>query len=119
MIEALSTTVLGFGITLIFLYLLSLILDLMRVVFYKKDKKEPKILPSREQEKTKFQEDETEEDEGELIAVITSAILACSQKPADEIKIRLIRRINQRTPIWAMESRLNLMKHQQHLRSLR
>lgn len=112
MIEALKTGALGMGITLISLYVLSLILDLMRVVFHRPDKKEktPEILPARAREEEMEPQEETQEDEGELVAAITAALSVYLQKPADRIKIGFIRKIHERTPAWGMESRLNPME---------
>jgi sodium pump decarboxylase gamma subunit len=112
--ESLKTGFLGMGITLISLYVLSLLLDFMRVIFYKPaDKKKVETLPARNKEEITPQErkeEENEEDEEELVAVITAALSAYLKKPVDQIKIGFIRRIHERTPAWGMESRFNPME---------
>ncbi|WP_245523104.1 OadG family protein [Thermosediminibacter oceani] len=104
--ESLGGGVLGAGIPLIALSLFS---DFIRAVFNRPDKNEPENLSGPAQEEMVIKE-ETEEGEEELVAVITAALSAYLQKPADRIKIGLIRRIHQTTPIWGMESRLNPME---------
>lgn len=124
--ESLKTGLLGMGITLTSLYILSIILDLMKVIFYnktaskgiigradgptviflKKEKGENKFV-TREKEGREA----VEENEEQLIAIITAALAAYLGKPQDMIKIGFIRRIHQNTPAWAMESRLNPKEH--------
>ncbi|MCF6097822.1 OadG family protein [Thermovorax subterraneus] len=121
--ESLKTGLLGMGITLISLYILSIILDLMKVIFYKKEKEENKVGKNEQEaasnfvtrEKAVLEEKEepeaVEEGEEQLVAVITAALAAYLGKPQDMIKIGFIRRIHERTPAWGMESRLNPLEH--------
>jgi len=109
--ESMKTAFLGMGITILSLYLLSLLLDLIRVVFHNpasKQKSEPLPAPDREEVPPQQRTEEGEWEE--LVAVITAAISSYLQKPTDRIKIGFIRRIHERTPIWGMESRLNPME---------
>jgi sodium pump decarboxylase gamma subunit len=121
--ESLKTGLLGMGITLTSLYILSVILDLMKVIFYRKEKEENKVGKNEQEaannfvkrEKAVIEEKEgreaVEENEEQLIAIITAALAAYLGKPQDMIKIGFIRRIHQKTPAWAMESRLNPKEH--------
>ncbi|KXG76532.1 hypothetical protein AN618_15630 [Fervidicola ferrireducens] len=120
--ESLKTGLLGMGITLISLYILSLLLDLMKVIFYKKEKEENKVGKNEQEvannfdirEKAVLEEKEeseaVEEGEEQLVAVITAALAAYLGKSADQIKIGFIRRIHERTSAWGMESRFNPME---------
>lgn len=114
--ESLKTGLLGMGITLLSLYVLSLILDLMKVIFYRAENKrkaeattdEATVnLPSFKEE---VENQDVEGDKEELIAVITAALAAYLKKPQEQIRIGFIRRIKPRTSVWGMESRLNPME---------
>lgn len=113
--ESLKTGFLGMGITLTSLYVLSLLLDFMRVIFYNPaGKKKAETLPAQNKKEEitpqENKEEEKEEDEEELVAVITAALSAYLKRPVDQIKIGFIRRIYERTPAWGMESRFNPME---------
>jgi len=80
--ESLKTGLLGMGITLLSLYVLSIILDLMKVIFYRAENKrkaeattdEATVnLPSFKEE---VENKDVEGDKEELIAVITAALEA-------------------------------------------
>ncbi|WP_054871663.1 OadG family protein [Caloranaerobacter sp. TR13] len=108
--QALIVTVFSMGIVFLALLVISYIIDGFRFIFYKDDKKvdkDPKkaITP----EKSVPKETINEEDDEELIAVITAAIAASISRPASEIKVRNIRRIPANTPIWARAGRLKQM----------
>ena len=112
--ESLKTGLLGMGITLISLYVLSLILDFMKVIFYKGENKQKtgalnKTIPQKETLLSEKNRD-SEENEEDLIAVITAALAAYLKRPKEQIRIGFIRRIHEKTPAWGMESRLNPME---------
>ncbi|WP_427339276.1 OadG family protein [Caloranaerobacter sp. DY30410] len=105
--QVLVVTVFSMGIVFLALLVISYIIDGFRFVFYKDNKKEDKeqrkvIEPKKSVPKEIF----NEEDDEELIAVITAAIAASISRPASEIRIRNIKRIPANTPIWARAGRL-------------
>jgi len=99
LIESLKTGILGMGIVMGTLYILSLILDLMKLIFYPQAKQQKK----NELETTKQQ---TPQHDTQLIAIITAAISQHIQKPTTQIKINSIKQIHKTTPIWAMAARI-------------
>jgi len=107
--ESLRTTIFGMGLVLGTLYILSLILDLMRVVFEPRSnvKKNESVVANETIEQTQ-PEDKTmdSEDDTQLVAVITAALAKYLQTPISTIKVGTIRKIHEKTPIWGMESRI-------------
>ena len=91
--ESLRTSIFGMGLVLTTLYVLSLILDIMRVVFT------PRTTVKKNEAVTK--------DDTELIAVITTALSEYMRTPITNIKIGSIRQIHTKTPIWGMASRMH------------
>jgi sodium pump decarboxylase gamma subunit len=110
-IESLRTTVLGMGIVLITLYLLSLILDFMKLIFYpqakqiKKNELQEKLVEDTIAEQTLIG-GTIDTDNNELIAVITAALSCYLDKPFSQIKIGTIRQLHKKTPAWGMAARL-------------
>ena len=102
--ESLKTAIFGMGLVLGTLYILSLILDLMRVIFAPTQKKNNTAV-TKDQTIKQTQTIHTEDD-SELIAVITAAISEYLQTPISTIKIGAIRKIHEKTPIWGMASRI-------------
>lgn len=106
--EAIETTIFGMGLVLVTLYILSLILDLMRVIFApsskvkKNDIADNEDLPS---EKSNTMATDSEDDT-QLVAVISAALAHYLQSPVSSIKIGSIRKIHEKTPIWGLESRI-------------
>ncbi len=109
-IESLKTTVLGMGIVFITLYVLSLILDIMKLIFYpkakdtKKNELQDKSVENIVTEETLTGDIKT--DNSELIAVITAALSCYLDKPFSQIKIGSIRQLHKNTPAWGMAARL-------------
>ncbi|WP_052045198.1 OadG family protein [Caloranaerobacter azorensis] len=106
--QVLIVTVFSMGIVFLALLVISYIIDGFRFVFYKEnkgvDKRQKKsIKPEKIEPKEIFNE---EEDDEELVAVITAAIAANISRPASEIKIRNIKRVPTNTPVWARAGRL-------------
>lgn len=111
LIIALRTTIMGMGIVILALYILSIILDFMKYLFHP-DKKETKSIskqPEHIQElETKSEKDKTHEnmEDEQIVAVISAALSAYLERPVNQIKICTIRKIHKQTPIWGMASRL-------------
>lgn len=106
--ESLKTTLLGMGLVLGTLYILSLILDLTKIIFAPSSNgKRNEALSEREQIIEEGKTDVTEaQDNTQLIAVIAAALAQYLQTPVSNIKIGSIRKIHEKTPIWGMESRI-------------
>jgi sodium pump decarboxylase gamma subunit len=109
--ESIRTTIFGMGLVFGTLVVLSLMLDLMRVIFtpkanVKKNKDITTADQTIDQTKTQVQTGETNDDDPELIAVISAALVQYLQAPIYNIKIGSIRKIYEKTPIWGMESRI-------------
>lgn len=103
--ESLKTAMFGMGLVLGTLFILSLILDLMRVIFT------PRTTVKKNEEitidETKEEQTADEQNDTELIAVITAAISEYMGKPISAIKVGAIRQIHTKTPLWGIESRLH------------
>jgi len=102
--ESLKTSLFGMGLVLGTLYVLSLILDLMRVIFAPTKKNNTAV--TKDQTINQTQTHEKTQDDTQLIAVITAAISEYIGKPITQIKIGAIRKIHEKTPIWGMASRI-------------
>ena len=95
--EGLIVTVLGMGITFTTLLVLSYLLDLLRVVFYKPEA--PKAPVQVVQSAPGVEEEDTEDAE-ELIAVISAAVAASLQTSTHNIVVRNIVRVGDQSPTW-------------------
>lgn len=107
--ESIRTTVFGMGLVLGTLFVLSLILDLMRVIFDPKSKvkKNESATAADTKEQIQYESEiDDSEDDTQLIAVITAALAAYLQTPGSTIKVGTIRKIHKKTPIWGLESRI-------------
>lgn len=104
-VESLKTTVFGMGLVLTTLYILSLILDLMRVIFAPQVKKNKTKEHPIETAPTETDKDEITDTK--LIAVITAAIAEYMGDGTAAIKVNTIRQIHTKTPVWGMTSRIN------------
>lgn len=115
LIEALKTTLLGMGIVMVTLYVLSLILDLMRYFFYRPisevKKNELTNQFSSDIDNTKNDINDSQENDLELVAVITAALSSYLSVPTQKIKISSIRQIHKTTPVWGMASRYDVSKN--------
>lgn len=114
LIESLKTGLLGMGIVMIALYLLSLVLDLMRYIFYPQARQVKKnevmsITPAKLEQETENQniQDSSgdQDDSFELVTVITAALSEYMQKPITHIRIGSIRQIHKTTPEWGRAAR--------------
>jgi len=100
LIYGLQVTVVGMGIVFLILYIISVVLDMMKHIFQKGRTPRPKAEPAVKRVKEKGQEDDTQ-----LIAVITAGIAHTIKKPAARFRVTKITRQPQTTPIWGMASR--------------
>lgn len=103
--ESIRTTLFGMGLVLGTLFILSLVLDLMRVIFAPKTKVEKKEVLTEKEEIIETNTTD-EEDDTQLVAVISAALAHYLQSPVSSIKIGSIRKIHEKTPIWGLESRI-------------
>jgi sodium pump decarboxylase gamma subunit len=113
LIESLKTGLLGMGIVMAALYFLSLILDLMRIIFYPGAKQLKKNEPVPQEttgspQPQKPAETTEKQDDGELVAVIAAALSQYMNVPATNIKIGSIRQIHRTTPVWGMAARMQI-----------
>lgn len=97
----LQTTVVGLTIVFSVLIILMLVLMLMKKIFYKEPKKaelvKAKEAPAPVEVKAVK---ETEEDEEELIAVLTAAVAASLNTSTYNLRIKSYRRVNNEAPAW-------------------
>jgi sodium pump decarboxylase gamma subunit len=99
-----QVTIIGMGVVFLLLYIISLMLDLMRPLFYKQQTKQPQPAPKAPAQTSQPQDQEQET--GRTIAIIAAAISAASGISTQNIKIRAIRRIPQSTPAWGIAARM-------------
>lgn len=109
---ALIVTLFGIGIVFLVLVVLQYVLKAMKLI--NRQKKESPILTAATGEKAVAQPTVPEaiapesQEEDELIAVITAAVIACLGSNS-RIVVRNIRRIEDATPVWGRVSRLDQM----------
>ena len=105
-------TLFGMGIVFLVLILLQYILKLMKVVFYKEEKKGTgvaQVPESKAVEAIVPQVNAAEvADDDQLMAVITAAVISCLGGNSN-IVVRNIRRVDDRTTAWGKVSRTEQM----------
>lgn len=111
LIMALRTTVMGMGIVILTLYVLSLILNLMKYIFHPDKKDNKAVSKSTNQFLETIQEDKSKEEaanieDEQIIAVICAALTSYLERPISPLQIGTIRKIHTKTPVWGMASRL-------------
>lgn len=116
-IYGLIVTLFGMGIVFLVLILLQYMLKAMEVVFHKEKKASPKVaqvsavkaaeapVPQAAAEEAVHEE---AADDGELMAVITAAVISCLGGNSN-IVVRNIRRVEDYTPVWGKVSRTEQM----------
>ncbi|HHW67873.1 MAG: glutaconyl-CoA/methylmalonyl-CoA decarboxylase subunit delta [Epulopiscium sp.] len=116
-IHGLMVTVIGMGVTFLALIALSFILDLFRVLAEGPSSKKVEA-PKQEAtviEETAVKEEASEEiieqDDLELIAVITAAIAASLETSTDQLRVRSFRRINSNGSAWNKAGRMNQVQN--------
>ncbi len=95
----LETTIIGLSIVFLVLITLMLVLIAMKYIFApKKDKKAKAVVPK--QEPVEVFEQVAEEDEEELIAILTAAVAASLNTSTYNLKIKSFRRIGTSSTTW-------------------
>jgi len=105
--EALTVTVFSMVLVFLTLFAISLILDVFKV----QNGRDQKIQAKKAEEKPVIQQSDLvenlEEDEEELVAVISAALMETLNTTRDKLIIRNIRQIND--PTWAQTGRIENM----------
>ena len=106
-------TLFGMCIVFIVLVLLQYILKLMKIVFYKEEKKDPGVTLMAETKAAEpnvpvISETEAAEEADQLSAVITAAVISCLGRNSS-IVVRSIRRIEDPVPAWGRAGRTEQM----------
>ncbi len=113
--EGLLVTALGMGVTFAALIGLSLLLDLLRILFYKDPNKNKPVQVTKtpeNKETAKASVEDTGNDgqiDGELVAVITAAIAASLNTTTHNIIVKNIMRTEDSTPAWGRAGRADQM----------
>lgn len=110
----LPVTALGLGTVFTILILLWGVLELFRVVFYDIPNKKNAEKKTNELKNTVVKSKPSEtvisqsrnDDEGELIAVLTAAVAACMNTSVSNVNIRSFRRLNRQSSQWGTASRI-------------
>lgn len=114
--EGLLITALGMGVTFATLIVLSFLLDLLRVIFYK-DPNKNKPVEVKKEIKDDIEEKKIAIDDGangdevneELVAVITAAIASSMNTSTHNIIVKNISRVPDQTPTWGRMGRIEQM----------
>jgi sodium pump decarboxylase gamma subunit len=107
--EMVIITVFSMGVVFATLLIISLILDLFKVVFVEKKSQEVKKEPQPQTIAAAPEPIKTDVDE-ELVAVITAAIAAYIGKGTDKLIVRRITPMASQEPIWAQMGRIDQMR---------
>lgn len=99
LVHGVQTTVLGMLTVFSVLIILMLAIAVMKKVFYKPEVKAPVPAPAVPVQST-VEEVPENEDEEELIAVLTAAIAASLNTSTYNLKIKSYRRTDKRNPAW-------------------
>ncbi len=105
-------TLMGMGIVFLVLILLQYILKAMEVVFHKEKKVTAEVAPVLEVKAVEAAVPQISasvaEDDDQLVAVITAAVISCLGGNSNII-VRNIRRVDDMTPAWGRVSRTEQM----------
>lgn len=104
--ESLVITVFSMLLVFAALIVISYSIDILKVIFHGKDSKK-KVAEVQQPASVVVEPTraEAEDDDEELVAVITAALAASLSRPASEIVVRNIVRVSQNTPVWARVGR--------------
>jgi len=103
----LGLTIVGMGVVFATLILISLSLDALRVISAALEKENLQVLPGVD---IQVETASLEEDEKELVAVITAAVAASTDTATDDFIIRSIRSRPFQDSIWSLAGRKQQMK---------
>lgn len=106
--DGLLITALGMVVTFAALIVLSFMLDLMKLLFYKEPTKAPVKVETQPKAVTESTAPEKEDGE-ELVAVITAAVAASLNTSTHNIVVRNIVRLPDSTPAWGRAGRIDQM----------
>ncbi|MTI71249.1 MAG: hypothetical protein FH751_13445, partial [Firmicutes bacterium] len=98
--EGLIVTVFSMFIVFLTLIVICLVLFGFKKLFYKENNKTLKKKTKKPERKRETIENKNE-DEEELVAVLTAAVAQCMGKNSSQIRIRNIKRIKQNTSAWS------------------
>jgi len=101
-----SVTIIGMGIVFAVLIILWGVLEAMKLIFdpgNKKEKKNENIVTA--------QPPQSSDDDESLIAVITAAIAAMLDKPANSLRISSIKRLVDTSPEWGKTGRKSFLNN--------
>ncbi len=104
LLESGRACVLGMGIVFITLYVLSIILDFMKYIFY--GNKDKAIEVKKNKQDVVAEEVDVQKDDTQLVAVITAALCQYMDTSVSTFKIGSIRRIHTKTPVWGIAARM-------------
>lgn len=107
-VNSIGLTILGMVIVFVVLIVLSYALDLLRILGTDKKKSGPSQEVENPAEPVNAVE-ESQEDDGELIAVITAAIASLSGSTIENFFIKSIKPVPQKSNIWASTGRTERM----------
>jgi len=112
MAEGLFITVLGMGVTFFILIVLSYLLDLLRIIFYKDPNKEKAkaVESAPKAEETPVTVEDGDDLTEELVAVIAAAVAASLSTTTHNIVVRNIRRIQDDSPVWNKAGRFEQIR---------
>ena len=100
LIEGVSTTVLGMVTVFAVLIILMIAIGIMKSIFCRETKKVEEPKPVAVEKEVVQVQQPAEDDEEELIAVLTAAIAASLNTSTYNLKIKSYRRIENRNPAW-------------------
>ncbi len=103
----LGLTIVGMGVVFVTLILISLSLDALRVISAALEKESLQALPGID---IQLEIAAPEEDEKELVAVITAAVAASTDSATDDFIIRSIRPKPLQDSMWSLAGRKQQMK---------
>lgn len=110
LLSSLGVTILGMAVTFAVLVIIAYSLNLLRIMFGENKKKHVNKVEKLEKPDVSIAQDTSSmEDDLELIALLTSAIAAHSNKSTDEIFVSSIKPVAQKNSIWAATGRQEQM----------
>lgn len=108
MADAGVITLFSMGIVFATLLLISFVLDLFKVISVKSQEKQAEKTAAVVEVQAPTAK--VEEDDDELVAVITAALAAHIGKNTDQLIVRSIVQVSAQQPAWAQAGRMELMK---------